>query len=228
MPTLSSNLDAMLALAGYNQSARLPNALGQGARIINQVARMMMREARLSDQNQYLKFLPLNSPQKEQSIPSIVDPNSICTVELLTDSVNDSRCDVDIVGRLDLNLKEERGERAAARFGHPTKIRFSWDPSLSADTIYIGYEVLPVTDTGMTSTPLIPESHHDCLIYRAAAIFKETILGKDCTPVFLDTMEKLEKQWTIWCDRDAEERPTQKPGFGSLDFGDPFEQGYWQ
>lgn len=227
MPTLSSNLDAMLGLAGYNQSAQLPNALGQGARIINQVARMMMREGRLSDQNQYLKFAVLNSPQKEVSIPQIVDPNSICTVELLTDSVNDSRRDVDLVGRLDLNRKEERGDYAAARFGHPTKMRFSWNPSDLGETIYVGYEVLPVTDTGMTSAPLIPESYHDCLVYRGAAIFKETILNKECTPVFLDTLKTLEKQWTKWCSRSAEERPTVRPGFGSLDFGDPFEGGWY-
>lgn len=227
MPSLSSNLDAVLSLAGYSQQAQLPNALGQGARIINQVVRMMMREARLSDQNQYLRFLPLNSPQKEQSIPSIVDPNSICTVELVSDSINDSRTDIDIVGRLDLNLKEERGEYACARFGSPTKIRFSWDPSLSNDVIYVGYEVLPITDTGdMGDIPRLPESYHDVIVYRAAALFRETVLGKECTPVFLETVERLEKQWTAYVDRSAEERPTIRPAFGSLDYGDPFEQWF--
>lgn len=185
-----------------------------------------MREARMSDQNQYLRFVTLNSPQKEVSIPQIVDCNSVCTVEIVVDSVNDSRQDVDLVGRLDLNRKEERGDYAAARFGHPTRMRFSWNPSESNDTIYVGYEVLPVTDTGMTSTPLIPESHHDCLVYRSAAIFKETILGKECTPVFLEMLERLERQWTKWSDRSAEERPTIKPGAGSLDYDDPMA-GSW-
>lgn len=214
-------------LAGYVESAQLPNALGQGARIINQIARTMMREARLSDQNQYLRFVTLNSPQKEVSVPSITDPNSICTVELLADSVNDSRIDVDLVGRLDLNRKEEEGRYAAARFGRPTTMRFSWNPSDAAETIYVGYEVIPVTDTGMTSNPLIPESYHDVLVYRSAAIFKETILQKDCTPVFLDMMERLEKQWATRCGRSPEERPTQRPAFGSLDHGDPFEMGFY-
>lgn len=228
MPSLSENGSAALMLAGYVESAQLPNAIGTIFRIINQIARMMMRESRLSEQNQYLKHLPLNSPQKEQPIPSIVDPNSICSVEYLVDSTNDVRVDVDIVGRMDLNLKEARGDFACARFGNPTRLRFSWDPSLSGDTLYVGYEVLPPTDVGdMGDVPRLPESYHDVLVYRAAALFRETVLNKECTPVFLDTMKKIEDQWTQWTDRSAEERSTVKPAFGSLDMGDPFEMGLY-
>lgn len=180
-----------------------------------------MREARLSEQNQYLKFLPLTSPSRESSIPSISDPNSICTVELQVDSVNDTRVDIPIVGRLDLNTQEGY---ACARFGRPTKIRFSWDPSLSSDVIYVGYENIPlVSETDMASIPALPESFHDCLQYRSAALVMETILGREPGKVLIDTTERIEEQWSDWCGRDAEERPTQKPGFGSLDYDDPME-----
>lgn len=227
MPTLSENGSAALMLAGYAESAQLPNATGTIFRIINQVARMMMREARLSEENQYLRFAPLNSPQKEQLVPLIVDCMSICTVELLTDLITDTRADIDIVSRVDLNAKEEQGVYACARFGSPTRIRFSWDPSLSGDTILIGYESLPPTDVGdMSDVPRLPESFHDCIVYRSAALFKETVLGKECTSIFLETMGRIEEQWKTWCDRGAEERPTVKPGFGSLDWGDPME-GSW-
>lgn len=227
MPTLGNNLSAMLSLAGYSQQAQLPNALGQGARIINQVARMMMREARLSEQNQYLRFLPLNSPQKEQPIPSITDPTSIVTVELVTDSVNDSRADVDIVSRPELNAREGQGGYSCARFGSPTRIRFSWNPAESSDTIYIGYEVLPVTDAGdMGDIPRLPESFHDVLQVRSAILFREVVMEKAVGPHLIEMRDRLDEQWETWCMRDAEERPVQRPAFGSLDFDDPMA-GSW-
>jgi hypothetical protein len=153
MPSLSSNLSATLDLCNSPNASEYPNILGKAARVLGQVARMMMREARLSDQNQYLRFLTLNSPTKEQSIPSIIDPNSICTVELLVDSTSDTRVDVPIVGRLDLNEREAEGNRACARFGRPTTIRFTWNPSESADTLYVGYEVLPTDASQMSDVP---------------------------------------------------------------------------
>lgn len=229
MPTLGNNIDSALSLAGYNSPAQLPNALGQCARIINQVARMMMREARLSEENQYLRFATLNSPQKELTVPSIVDCTSICTVELLTDSTNDSRRDIDIVSRVDLNAKEARGDYACARFGSPTRIRFTWNPSESADTIYVGYETLPVTDTGdMGDIPRLPESFHDALQVRGAILFRENIMEKATSPSLLEMRDQLDRQWKTWCDRSAEEGVTIKPGAGSLDYGDPFtEWGFY-
>src|SRR5882757_10063220 len=103
MPSLSANQSAVLDLCGGVSAVSNPNLLGKTARIINQVCRMMMREARLSEQNQYIRFLTLNSPLKELTIPSILDPNSIVTVELPYDSVNDSRSDIPIVDRVDIN-----------------------------------------------------------------------------------------------------------------------------
>ena len=220
MPSLSSSIDGALVLCGDFDATLHHNLIGKTARIVNQIARMMMREARLSEQNQYLRFLTLTSPTKEQSIASISDPNSICTVELLSDDVNDSRTDVPIIDRLDLNKREERGEYCCARFGSPTKIRFTWNPSENNDTIYVGYEVLPSDSTQLTSIPNMPESFHDVLQYRSAAIVRETILEKANTPVFLDTMKSAEDQWLRWCKRDGEQRPTQRPAHGSLDTGD--------
>lgn len=222
MPSLSSNVSAVLDLAG-GSSTDHPNIIGKTARVVNQIARMMMREARLSEQNQYLRFLTLNSPAKESGIPSISDVNSIVMVELLTDSVSDVRCDVQIVDRLDLNLKEDQGRYACARFGNPTRIRFSWNPSESSETIYVGYEALPTDADQMSSIPSLPESFHDVLQFRSAALIKETVLGQACTPVFLDTMNRAERQWEKWAMRDAEERPMQKPGFGDLDMDDAME-----
>lgn len=187
---------------------------------------MMMREARLSGQNQYLRFLTLNSPTKETSIASITDPDSVCTVELVVDSTNDVRADVAIVGRLDLNIKEAEGAYACARFGRPTTMRFTWNPAESADTIYVGYETLPTDAARMGDIISLPESFHDCLEYGAAAIVKETILGEVCTPVFLATMREMKNQWREWAKRDAEERPVQRPGFGDLDFEDSMAMGW--
>lgn len=184
---------------------------------------MMMREARLSEQNQYIRFLSLNAPSKECSIPSIVDPNSIVTCEILVDSVTDTWDDVQIVDRVDINAQESGGRRAVARFGRPTKLRFTWDPSLSSDTLRIGYENLPVDASQPNDIPNLPEDFHDCLTYRSAAILTETILGKSPGPVFMDMMGRIERQWSQWCGRDAEERPIQRPGFGSIDTDDPME-----
>ena len=223
MPTVSNILSATLGLCGTVDTTAHPNLIGQTARVINQISRLMMQEARLSDQNQYLRFLTLNSPTKEVAIPSIIDPNSIVTCELLVDDVTDSRQDIDIVGRLELNANEDRGTYAVARFANPTRLRFTWNPSESADTLYIGYEVLPVSDVAMADTPRLPESFHDVLTYRSAAIIRETMLGLANTPVFLDTLAKFDSQWMRWCRRDSEERPIIKPGFGSLDYGDPME-----
>lgn len=227
MPNLAENISGTLELAGVTDSTSYPNCLGRTGRIINQVARMMMREARLGDQNQYLQFKKLSSPGREQIVGSILDPNSICTVEIQSDQTSDSRIDIDIVSRTDLNIKEQNGQRAVARFGSPTRLRFSWDPSLSNDTVYVGYEALPEDATDRTSIPNLPESFHDCLQYRSAALVRETLMGKECGQVFLDTMERVEGQWSQWCKRDAEERPTVKPGFGSLDYGDPMEGTWW-
>jgi hypothetical protein len=224
MPTLSNHISAVLDLCGNPAASKYPNVVGQSARIINQVARTMMREARLSDQNQYLRFLTLNSPTKEKAIPSISDPNSICTVELLVDSATDSRVDVPIIGRLELNANENR--YACARFGRPTTLRFTWNPADAGDTLYVGYETLPTDASQMGDIPNLPESFHDGIDYRAAALLKETILEQVCTPVFLDTMNKIEKQWSHWTKRDAEERPVQRPAFGSLDYSDPMEGWY--
>lgn len=223
MPSLSANLSACLDLCGGVSSTEHPNIQGQSARILNQVARMMMREARLSEQNQYLRFLSLDSPSKEIGIPSISDPNSICTVELLSDDVNDTRIDIPIVGRLELNVKEEQGAIACARFGRPTRLRFTWNPSESSDQLYVGYEVLPADADQMSSIAALPESFHDTLVYRSAALVKETILTGEMGPVFMDTMSKIEEQWSQWCRRDADERPGIKPGAGMVDYGDPME-----
>lgn len=228
MPSLSANISAALDLAGVTgPTTQYPNIIGQSGRIVNQVARMMMREARLTDQNQYLKFLPLQSPSKETSIPSISDPNSICLVELLTDSTNDGRVDIQIVNRNELNVQEELGHFACARFARPTKIRFTWNPDIApisgigSDTIYIGYENIPLlSETDITSIPAIPESYHDVLQYRSAALIKETILSKEIGQVFADTMKTIEGQWKEWITRDAEERVVQKGAFGSLDCSD--------
>jgi|SRR5882724_999597 len=228
MPNLSSNIAAALDLAGVSgPAAQYPNLLGRTGRIVNQVARAMMREARLSDQNQYIKFLPLTSPSKETSIPSISDPNSICLVELLTDSVNDGRVDIQIVNRNELNVQEDNGNIVCARFGRPTKIRFTWNPDseaisgLGSDTIYVGYENIPsLSETDMNSIPALPESFHDCIQYRTAALVKETILKEPCTPIFLDMMKTIEGQWKEWTTRDAEERVVQKGAFGSLGMSD--------
>ncbi|SRR6266536_4277496 len=227
MPTLSENISASLDLCQAVSSVKYPNLIGKTGRIINGIARAMMREARLSDQNQYLNFLALTSPQKEQMVPSITDPSSICTVELLTDSVNDTRRDIQIVEREDLNAQIGL---ACARFGNPTRLRFTWNPAtqpisgLGSDTIYVGYEVLP-PDAGLTDIPNLPESFHDCLQYRAAGIVSERILGQVNGPVFLDTMRIIEQQWEEWCKRNAEERPVISPGFGDLDADDSF--GVW-
>jgi hypothetical protein len=229
MPTLSENISGAIDLAGAVSSPKTPNLLGKTGRIINQIARTMMREARLSDQNQYLKFLTLTSPSKEQAIPSITDPNSICTVELSTDLANDVRMDIPIVGRMELNASPYL---ACARFGRPTRIRFTWNPSTEpisgcgADTIYVGYENLASDADQMSSVPNMPESFHDVLQYRTAALIKETILKETNGPVFLDTMKTIERQWQDWCSRDAEERPYVKPGFGSLDVGD-YNEVWW-
>lgn len=225
MPIVAESISAALDLCGVVDPAQYPNIVGKSHRIANQVARIMMREARLSEQNQYLRFLTLNSPSKEQAIPSIVDPNSICTVEVLSDVTTDSRADVEIVSRLELNQREEQGRYACARFGSPTRIRFTWNPSDVADTVYVGYELIP-TDSQMSDTPSLPESFHDCISYRAAALIKETILNQECTKVFLDTMNRMEKQWKDWCDRSSEERVIIKPGFGDLDTDDAMEFWY--
>lgn len=233
MPSLSQNVSAVLDLANASQ-VQDGNLLGKTARIVNQIARGMMREARLSGQNQYLKFLTLSSPSREQPVPTISDPNSIVTCELLVDAVYDYRVDIQLVDRVELNSMESSGRRSCARFGRPTTLRFSWSPDsfpisgLGSDTIYIGYENIPITpDTEMNAIPPLPEAFHDVLVYRGAALVMETILDKAPGKVFTDTMERFEKQWEEWINRDAEERPVTKRGFGNLDYyDDPMEFVY--
>lgn len=180
--------------------------LGTILRVLQQQQTILNNDLALSQQNQLLRKQFIGIPAQDFPI-SAMDFNALAGVEVRLDEASNRWMDVSIVDRTSINSETEKGNRAAAIYGTPSRIALSWIPSNEPSLpIQIWYETTPAIQS-ITDTPHVKASFHPLLTMRAAKMCREVILDMPPNAALDRNLAVIEEQWKEDINKSSEQKP---------------------
>lgn len=181
--------------------------------ILFSVLRKLYLKAKLSDQNAFVTSVSWSPSSNDVELPEqSITPTS---VSLVTDEANDYRSPVRIVDLNEIDRYRLEGQDCVAFYGSPQRARFTWDPGVDGDLLYLYYEPVQSDPTALTSTPKLPADHHDLIAVETAILFREGVLGVEVPQSLVaDRRERMEL-FEKFCRGSKQQGPVQRSRYNA-------------
>jgi len=190
---------------------------------IHEALKFYWADLELSDRNFTLKpwiFLPTD---QEMAVSPALAFGKPAIAEIATDSSETDWNSIDIVDFQDLELFEREGQRAVAFFGSPTRLRFSFDPTVTAQRVKVSYdEILLEPQAIDAQIAALPAYYIPMVGARAALDCMADVVERDPSREaaiqirearLIKRLEEWDKKFENWCATPNQQGPTTRPAF---------------
>lgn len=157
---------------------------------IHEALRFYNAGLELSTQNQTIKVsAPFVVTGIEMAVPASWAFGDAAIVEIAADDAETDWDQVRIVNLDALEIFEQAGQQAVAFFGAPSRMRFSWDPSLETRRIRISYDEVVADPQAIDATLVTLPDYYIGMVGARVAL--------DCIPDLMDRAPDREKALDI-------------------------------